>query len=70
MHHVQGVGDVAQETAYFIRIGICNFAGSAKEEDEREKYREARCFIEAVHPESILSSQPGNGQQNGKGQTA
>ena len=39
-------------------------------EDEREKYREARCFIEAVHPESILSSQPGNGQQNGKGQTA
>ena len=66
----RGVGDSAQEPAYFIRIGISDFSGSAKEEDKGEEDREARCFIEAVHPESILSSQPGNGQQNGKGQTA
>lgn len=30
MHHVQGVGDVAQETAYFIRIGICNLPEAPK----------------------------------------
>lgn len=70
MHHVQGVGDSAQEPAYFIRIGISDFSGSAKEEDKGEEDREAHGFIEAVHPESVFSSQAGHGQQDGEGDAA
>ena len=70
MHHVQGVGDSAQEPAYFIRVRIGNFTGSAKEEDEGEEDGEAHGFIEAVHPEGVFSPQPGNGQQDGEGDAA
>lgn len=70
MHHVQGVGDSAQEPAYFIRIGISDFAGGAKEEDKGEEDREAHGFIKAVHPEGVFSPQPGNGQQDGEGDAA
>lgn len=70
MDHVQGVGDSAQEPAYFIRIGISDFAGGAKEEDEGEEDGKARGFIKAVHPEGVFSPQPGNGQQDGEGDAA
>ena len=70
MHHVEGIGDVAQEPAYFVRVGIGDFTGSSEEEDEREEYREAGGFIEAVHPESVFSSQTGDGQQDSEGQAA
>lgn len=70
MDHVQGVGDSAQEPAYFIRIGISDFAGGAKEEDEGEEDGKAYGFIEAVHPEGVFSPQPGNGQQDGEGDAA
>ena len=66
----RGVGDSAQEPAYFIRIGISDFFGSAEEEDEGEEYRRARGFIEAVHPEGVFPPQTGNGQQDGEGDSA